>query len=75
VLNKLPAANEQALTGQQFFPNLISGPFHDGLVIVFWMAIALSVVGAVASLLPDRARRRAPDEASRDLGRLVPLER
>ena len=74
VLNKLPAANEQALTGQQFFPNLISGPFHDGLVIVFWMAIALSVVGAVASLLPDRARRRAPDEPSRDLGRLVPLE-
>jgi len=63
VLSKLPAANEQALTGQQFFPNLISGPFHDGLVIVFWMAIALSVVGAVASLLPDRARRRAPDAA------------
>ena len=63
VLSKLPAANEQALTGQQFFPNLLSGPFHDGLVIVFWMAIALSVVGAVASLLPDRARRRAPDAA------------
>jgi MFS family permease len=75
VLNKLPAANEQTLTGQQFFPNLISGPFHDGLVIVFWMAIALSVVGAVASLTPKRPRRRG-EEPSRDLGLLsVPQHR
>jgi hypothetical protein len=58
VLNNLPAANERTLTGQEFFPNLISGPFHDGLVIVFWMAIAISVVGAIASLLPDRPSRR-----------------
>ncbi|HET7311957.1 MAG TPA: MFS transporter [Mycobacteriales bacterium] len=38
------------LTGKQFFPQLISSPFHHGLVIVFWLAIGMSVVGALASL-------------------------
>ena len=27
--------NAATLTGKQFFPQLISGPFHDGLVVVF----------------------------------------
>jgi len=51
VLGALPPANAAKLTGLQFFPQLISGPFHDGLVIVFWLAIAMAVVGAAASLL------------------------
>ena len=38
------------LTGKQFFPQLISSPFHHGLLIVFSLAIAMSLVGAVASL-------------------------
>jgi len=38
------------LTGKQFFPQLISAPFHHGLVIVFWLAIGMSVIGALASL-------------------------
>jgi len=38
------------LTGKQFFPQLISSPFHHGLVIVFWLAIAMSLIGAIASL-------------------------
>jgi len=38
------------LTGKQFFPQLISSPFHHGLVIVFWLAIGMSLVGAFASL-------------------------
>jgi MFS family permease len=38
------------LTGKTFFPHLISGPFHHGLVVVFSLAIAMSLVGAVASL-------------------------
>ena len=37
-LTSLPAANQQALTGREFFPQLISGPFHQGLVIVFGVA-------------------------------------
>jgi len=54
VLAALPAANAQVLTGRQFFPDLISGPFHDGLTIVFWMAIGMSLVAAAASLARSR---------------------
>ena len=57
LLGQLPAANAATLTGREFFPHLVSGPFHDGLVIVFWLAIGMSVVGALASLI--KAGRRA----------------
>jgi MFS family permease len=50
-LAMLPAANREVLTGHEFFPNLISGPFHDGLVVVFTVAAVLSVLAAFASLL------------------------
>ncbi|WSL80917.1 MFS transporter [Kitasatospora sp. NBC_01266] len=61
VLAGLPAANAQTLTGRQFFPQLISGPFHDGLVVVFSLAIAMSLVAAAASL-PRGRRGRAADD-------------
>jgi MFS family permease len=51
VLGALPASNAANLTGLEFFPRLIATPFHDGLVIVFWMAIAMAVAGALLSLL------------------------
>jgi MFS family permease len=51
VLARLPRHNVAVLTGKQFFPGLISGPFHHGLVIVFSAAIAMSVAGALISLL------------------------
>jgi MFS family permease len=47
----LPAGDLSALTGKAFFPQLISQPFHSGLVIVFVTAAILSVIGAVASIL------------------------
>jgi len=50
-LARLPAQNAATLTGRQFFPNLIAGPFHHGLIIVFTAAIAMSVLGALISLL------------------------
>jgi MFS family permease len=50
-LASLPAANQQNLIGQKFFPNLISAPFHHGLVVVFAVAAVLSLLAAVASLL------------------------
>ena len=50
-LDTLPASDQATLTGHSFFPDLISGPFHDGLVIVFSLAVAMSVIGALASLL------------------------
>jgi len=46
-----PAASQQVLTGRKFFPGLISGPFHQGLSVVFAVAAALAVLAALASLL------------------------
>jgi MFS family permease len=57
-LDVLPAANQQILTGKQFFPDLISGPFHDGLIVVFSVAALLSLLAAFASLL--RGGRQVP---------------
>ncbi|MFI5083923.1 MAG: hypothetical protein ACHQCE_22875, partial [Streptosporangiales bacterium] len=51
VLQHLPAQNVQVLTGRQFFPHLISAPFHHGLVIVFTAAAIMSLTGALVSLL------------------------
>jgi MFS family permease len=51
VLSMLPAAARQTITGRTFFPGLISGPFHQGLVVVFAVSAALSALAAVASLL------------------------
>jgi MFS family permease len=51
VLPHLSAANVATLTGKQFFPELISAPFHDGLVVVFVAAAVMSLIAAVASVL------------------------
>jgi MFS family permease len=51
VLPKLSAANRSALTSKAFFPQLVSAPFHHGLVIVFTAAIIMSVTAALVSLL------------------------
>jgi len=51
VLASLPPASQRTLTGREFFPELISGPFHHGLTIVFVVATVLAVVAAIASLL------------------------
>jgi len=51
VLNTLPAHNVSILTGDEFFPRLISGPFHHGLTIVFAAAAAMALIAAAASLL------------------------
>ena len=49
VLQGLPPDQAAILTGKDFFPSLISGPFHDGLVIVFVVAAGMSIVAAIAS--------------------------
>ena len=59
-LSTLPAASQRVLTGREYFPQLISGPFHQGLIVVFIAAAALSVVAALASLL--RGGRPVPPE-------------
>ncbi len=54
VLERLPPHSVAALTGHRFFPHLISGPFHHGLIIVFSAAAAMSVAGALVSLMRGR---------------------
>jgi MFS family permease len=57
-LASLPPASRRILTGREFFPNLISAPFHDGLTVVFAVAAGLAVLGALSSLM--RGGRQVP---------------
>jgi MFS family permease len=66
VLAKIPARNAAVLTGHQFFPDLISAPFHHGLEIVFTAAIVMSVFGALISLL--RGKQFIYDDAAAPAG-------
>jgi MFS family permease len=69
VLHHLTPSQQQALTGRQFFPHLISGPFHSGLVVVFGFGAVLAFLAALASVLRgprpegDAAGHPAPDGA------------
>jgi Na+/proline symporter len=47
----LPAHDVAVLTGKRFFPELISAPFHQGLVAVFTSATAMAIIAAIASAL------------------------
>jgi MFS family permease len=53
-LGHLPAANASYVAGREFFPHLITAPFHDGLGVAFGFAIAACVVAAIASALTGR---------------------
>jgi len=59
LLAHLPAGHAAYLVGREFFPSLITGPFHDGIGVAFGFAIAACVVGAIASALTGRARAGA----------------
>ena len=63
-LSGLSPQAQQVITGREFFPDLISQPFHDGLVVVFATAAVFAGMAAVASLL--RGPRTVPE---------APLER
>ena len=51
VLSQLPPANAARLTGNTFFPSLISQPFQHALVLVLSVSIGASLVAALASAL------------------------
>jgi MFS family permease len=51
VLHALPAADAAAITGKQFFPQLLSGPFMDGITLAFGFAALLYLLSALASWL------------------------
>jgi MFS family permease len=49
VLSQLPAHTQAVLGGRSFFPELISGPFRQGLHEAFAFAIVACLIAAVAS--------------------------
>ncbi|WP_382307166.1 MFS transporter [Herbiconiux sp. UC225_62] len=57
------------LTGKEFFPQLISGPFHSGLVVVFTAAAVMSVIAAIASF--SRGKKYVHVEDSSQPAQLV----
>jgi MFS family permease len=63
LLAHLPAGHAAYVTGRQFFPHLITAPFHDGLGVAFAFAIAASLIAAVASLLTGKRKQTAPAES------------
>ncbi len=66
-LAHLSAGNRATLTGRQFFPHLISGPFQAGLHTAFTFAIVACLVAAMASW--SRGRQVAGDRKPADSGR------
>ena len=71
VLGSLPAESQRVLTGKEFFPHLISAPFHHGLTIVFAVSAGLAFISAAASLTrgsdaPHGARRGRVSSAVAD---------
>jgi len=48
-LAHVPASRVHFLTGRSFFPTLISGPFHHGLIEAFTFALVACLVAAGAS--------------------------
>ncbi len=44
-VNQPGGVNASVLTGKEFFPHLISGPFHAGLTVVFIAAAVMMVIG------------------------------
>jgi type IV secretory pathway VirB2 component (pilin) len=50
--------------GRAFFPHLIAGPVHDGLVVVFAVAAALAAIAGLASLLRGGRYVHAEEQAA-----------
>jgi MFS family permease len=59
LLGHLPAGHAAYVTGREFFPHLITGPFHHGLGVAFGFAIAANLIAAIASMLTGRRKRPA----------------
>ena len=54
LLHQLTPAHASYVAGREFFPHLITAPFHSGLRVAFGFAIAANVIAAIASALTGR---------------------
>ena len=66
VLSRLPAQAVNTLTGKRFFPNLISQPFHHGLVVVFTAAALMAAVAAIVSVMRGTQYYHGQDDDQSD---------
>ncbi len=56
LLHTLSPVHAAYVIGRNFFPSLITGPFHDGIGVAFGFAIAACLIGAIASAMTGRAK-------------------
>jgi MFS family permease len=70
ILATLPIQNQHTITGDAFFPNLISAPFQHGLMVVFIVSAGLALLAGLASLL--RGSRTQPATLSTTRNRARP---
>ncbi|MGI5128880.1 MFS transporter [Pseudonocardia sp. CA-107938] len=66
-LASLPADHAAYLTGRSFFPQLIAGPFADGLAAAFLFAVIACIVAAVASYFSGSGKPGAPESVGAEL--------
>jgi MFS family permease len=66
VLAQLPAHSVATLTGKEFFPKLISQPFHQGLVVVFTAAAIMAAVAAIVSAMRGSQYFHGQDKKASD---------
>jgi MFS family permease len=63
VLAHMNPVHAAYVAGREFFPNLITAPFHSGLGIAFGFAIVACLIAAIASVFTGRLAKPATPEA------------
>ena len=71
-LGSLTSSARQTITGRRYFPQLISGPFHQGLIVVFAVAAGLALLAALASLMRGGRSTAAPSTAAGATSETIP---
>ena len=66
-----PGVQASVLTGKEFFPHLIAGPFHAGLVVVFSAAAMMMLIGG-RLLGQSRPHSRPRRRLGQIVGRIGP---
>src|SRR5215472_2921027 len=73
LLSHLPPAHAAYVVGREFFPHLITAPFHTGLGVAIGFAIVACVIAAIASALtgPRPSAPAAPESLGYDLAAMA----
>lgn len=66
-LHALTASQQAIITGKEFFPHLLAGPFMVGIKIAFSISLVLYVLAAVLSWLGGSAGGKAPERVPEGL--------